>query len=59
MSRISLSILDKDSDINLINNRMKFKKIFGKHLPNREGKITLQEFFKFCQNVRILPVWII
>jgi hypothetical protein len=57
MSRISLSTAEKDSDSALINNRAKFKKIFGKHLPNREGKITLQEFTKFCQNVRILPVF--
>lgn len=55
MSRISLSV-DKEADSILLSNRSKFKKIFSKHLPNREGKITLQEFLKFCQNVRILQV---
>ncbi|OMJ71055.1 hypothetical protein SteCoe_30835 [Stentor coeruleus] len=54
MSRISLAYPDKDSDSVLLSNRTKFKKIFSKHLPNREGKISLQEFLKFCQNVRIL-----
>lgn len=55
MSKINLSI-DKEADSILLSNRSKLKKIFTKHLPNREGRIAIQELIKFCSNVRILQV---
>lgn len=44
---------DPDSLFEL--NRHKLKKVFSKHFPNKEGRITFSEFTRFCKNSRIHP----
>ena len=36
-------------------NRAKFRKIFSRHNPDRDGKISFAEFSKFSKNVKIFP----
>lgn len=44
-----------DPDILFELNRHKLKKVFSKHFPNKEGRITFSEFTRFCKNSRIHP----
>ena len=36
-------------------NRSRLKKVFAKHFPSKEGKMSYAEFCKFCKNARIHP----
>lgn len=47
---------ESETDFLLLNNRTKLNKIFSRHIPGRDGRITPQEVTKFCKNVRIFPV---
>jgi hypothetical protein len=47
------SDFDPDSLFEL--NRHKLKKVFAKHFPDKEGRITFAEFTRFCKSARIHP----
>ena len=37
-------------------NRSRLRRIYMKHISNKEGKITPAEFQKFCRQSKIFPV---
>jgi len=49
------SKVEREADMLIINNRQKLRKIFQLHAPSKQGKISLQEFTKFCKNLKIFP----
>ncbi|CAG9329765.1 unnamed protein product [Blepharisma stoltei] len=51
----SLIQSENETDPLLLINRSKLNKIFSRHIPGRDGKISPQEVIKFCKNVRIFP----